>query len=109
MTENEIKDQLAKEEFKIRSLAEANDLSIKISKEIKSILKKYGASLAEWNHNLYVVPAGFQVHSVWNFPKGVEFKPVDTGLKCEPYNNDYVIIKPFPTIKEKTKKSTCSA
>ena len=102
MTENEIKDQLAKEEFKIRSLAEANDLSIKISKEIESILKKYGASLVEWNHDLYVVPTGFQVHSVWNFPKGVEFKPVDTGLKCKPYNDDYVIIKPFPTTKEKT-------
>lgn len=102
MTEKEIKDQLAKEEFKIRSLAEANDLSIKISKEIESILNKYGASLAEWNHNLYVVPTGFKVHSVWNFPNGVEFKPVDTGLKCVPYNEDYVIIKPFPTTKEKT-------
>ena len=101
MTENEIKDQLAKEEFKIRSLAEANDLSIKISKEIESILKKYGASLVEWNYNLYVVPTGFQVHSAWNSPKGVEFKPVDTGLECKPYNDDYVIIKPFTTTKTK--------
>lgn len=96
MTDLEIKAQLAREEFRLRSLSEAEEKSKEIAEEIKDVLRKHGASLAEWNHNLYIVPTGFQVYSVWNFPCGVELKPLDVGMKCHRYNDDYRIIKPFP-------------
>ena len=95
-TELEIKEKLAQEEFRLRSLAEAEEKSKEIAEEIKAVLRKHGASLAEWNHNLYIVPPGFQVYSVWNFPCGVKLKPLDVGLKCHQYDCDYRIIKPFP-------------
>ena len=95
-TEIEIKNQLAREEFRLRSLAEAEEKSKAIAEEIKAILRKHGASLAEWNRNLYIVPTGFQVYSVWNFPSGVKLDPLDVGLKCQRYDCDYRIIKPFP-------------
>lgn len=96
MTDLEITEKLAREEFRLRSLSEAEEKSTTIAEEIKAILRKHGASLAEWNHNLYIVPTGFQVYSVWNFPCGVELKPLDVGLKCHRYDCDYRIIKPFP-------------
>lgn len=95
-TELEIKENLAREEFRLRSLAEAEEKSKTIAEEIKAVLQKHGASLAEWNNNLYIVPPGFQVYSVWNFPRGVEIDPVDVGLTCHQYDCDYRIIKPFP-------------
>lgn len=95
-TEREIKENLARKEFELRSLAEAEEQSKTIAEEIKAVLRKHGASLAEWNHNLYIVPTGFQVYSVWNFPRGVEIDPVDVGLTCHQYDCDYRIIKPFP-------------
>lgn len=95
-TEKEIKEKLAREEFRLRSLAEAEEQSKEIAEEIKAVLRKHNASLAEWNHNLYIVPQGFQVHSVWNFPYGVQLDPLDVGLKCQRYDCDYRIIKPFP-------------
>lgn len=96
MNDLEIKEKLAREEFRLRSLAEAEDKSKEIAEEIKAILRKHGASLAEWNNNLYIVPTGFQVYSVWNFPYGVQLHPLDVGLKCQRYDCDYRIIKPFP-------------
>lgn len=96
MNELEIKEKLAREEFRLRSLAEAEDKSKEIAEEIKAILRKHGASLAEWNNNLYIVPTGFQVYSVWNFPRGVKLDPLDVGLTCQRYDCDYRIIKPFP-------------
>lgn len=96
MNELEIKEKLAREEFRLRSLAEAEDKSKEIAEEIKAILRKHGASLAEWNNNLYIVPTGFQVYSMWNFPCGVQLKPLDVGLTCQRYDCDYRIIKPFP-------------
>lgn len=96
MTEPEIKESLAKEEFRLRSLSEAKVQSKEIAIEIRAILRKHKASLVEWNHNLYVVPPGFQLHSKWNCPCGVEFEPVDIGLTCERYDCNYAIIKPFP-------------
>ena len=96
MNELEIKEKLAREEFRLRSLSEAEEQSKKIAEEIKAILRKHGASLAEWNHNLYIVPTGFQVYSEWNFPYGVQLKPLDVGLTCHQYDCDYRIIKPFP-------------
>ena len=96
MTEPEIKESLAKEEFRLRSLSEANLQSKEIAEEIKAILRKHKVSLAEWNNNLYIVPQGFQVYSKWNCPCGVELEPVDTGLTCQQYNCDYLIVKPFP-------------
>ena len=54
MSELEIKEKLARDEFRLRSLAEAEDKSKEIAEEIKAILRKHGASLAEWNHNLYL-------------------------------------------------------
>lgn len=95
-TEIEIKETLARKEFELRSLAEAEEQSKTIAEEIKAVLRKHGASLAEWNHNLYIVPTGFQVYSVWNFPRGVKLFPLDVGLKCQRYDCDYRIIKPFP-------------
>lgn len=94
--DKQVTEQLGREEFKLRSLAEAETLSKKISEEIKDVLRKYGASLAEWNHNLYIVPPGFHVYSVWNFPSGVKLYPLDVGLKCQRYDCNYRIIKPFP-------------
>jgi len=88
--------QLSREEFKLRALAEADLIGKKIAEEIKEVLRKYGASLAEWNHNLYVVPPGFSVYSAWNHPSGVHLDPPDTGLSCEEISCDYRIIKPFP-------------
>lgn len=96
MNELEIKEKLAREEFRLRSLAEAEDKSKEIAEEIKAILRKHGASLAEWNNNLYIVPTGFQVYSMWNFPSGVHLDPLDVGLTCQRYDCDYRIIKPFP-------------
>lgn len=102
MTELEIKETLVKEEFRLRSIAEAVEQSKTIAEEIKEVLRKHGASLAEWNHNLYIVPPGFEVYSMWNFPSGVRLDLTDTGLltetglTCHPYNCDYRIIKPFP-------------
>ena len=95
-TELEIKEKLAREEFRLRSLAEAEEQSNQIAEEIKAVLRKHGASLAEWNHNLYIVPPGFQVYSRWNGPHGVELNPVDVGLTCQRYDCDYYIAKPFP-------------
>lgn len=95
-TEREIKENLARKEFELRSLAEAEEQSETIAEEIKAVLRKHGASLAEWNHNLYIVPPGFQVYSVWNHPRGVKLMPPDVGLKCQRYDCDYRIIKPFP-------------
>jgi len=100
--ELEIKEKLAREEFRLRSIAEAVEQSKAIAEEIKAVLHKHGASLAEWNHNLYIVPPGFEVYSVWNFPSGVRLDLTDTGLltetglACHPYDCDYRIIKPFP-------------
>ena len=96
MSELEIKENLAREEFRLRSIAEAEEKSKTISEEIKAVLRKHGASLAEWNHNLYIVPPGFRVYSVWNYPYGVCLDPADVGLECHEYNCDYRIIKPFP-------------
>lgn len=97
MNELEIKETLAREEFRLRSLADAEEKSKEIAEEIKAVLRKYGASLAEWNHNLYIVPPGFQVYSRWNGPRGVEINPVEVGLTCKRYDCDYYIAKPFPT------------
>lgn len=96
MTDTEIKEKLAREEFKLLSLSDAEEKSKEIAEEIKAILHKHGASLAEWNHNLYIVPPGFQVYSRWNGPCGVEIDPVDVGLTCQRYDCDYYIAKPFP-------------
>lgn len=95
-TEIEINEKLAREEFRLRSIAEAVEQSKAIAEEIKAVLRKHGASLAEWNSNLYIVPRGFKVYSVWNFPRGVILDLTDTGLTCRPYNCDYRVIKPFP-------------
>ena len=96
MTETEIKNQLAREEFKLRSLAEAETQSKEIADEIKAVLRKHGASLAMWNYNLYIVPPGFKVYSMWNFPSGVIAHPIGTGLQCDRYYEDYRMVKPFP-------------
>ena len=101
-TELEIKENLAREEFRIRSIAEAKEKSKEIAEEIKAVLRKHGASLAMWNYNLYVVPPGFRVFSMWNFPRGVIAHPIDTGLQCNRYDEDYRMVKPFP--KELIKK-----
>ena len=94
--EREIKETLARKEFELRSLAEAEEKSKEIAEEIKAVLRKHGASLAMWNYNLYVVPTGFQVYSVWNFPRGVHLDPLDVGLTCQRYDCNYRTIKPFP-------------
>lgn len=96
MTEIEIKNQLAREEFRLRSLSEAEEKSKAIADEIKAVLRKHGATLAMWNYNLYIVPPGFQVYSRWNGPHGVELDPMDVGLTCHQYDCDYYIVKPFP-------------
>ena len=96
MTEQEIKATLDREEFIIRSSSEAEEKSKAIAEEIKAVLRKHGASLAEWNQNLYIVPPGFQVYSRWNGPSGVEIDPVDVGLTCQRYDCDHYIAKPFP-------------
>ena len=97
-TELEIKKNLAREEFRLRSISEAEEKSKKIAEEIKAVLRKHGASIAEWNHNLYIVPPGFRVYSVWNYPHGVQldlFK-IETGLECCQYDCNYLVIKPLP-------------
>lgn len=99
MTENEIKDKLSEEEFKIRALAEAETISRQIADEIMDVLCKHGASLAEWNNNLYIVPPGFKVYSEWDSVIGAEYKPSDTGLKVHPYSCEYRIVKAIPTKK----------
>jgi len=96
MTELEIKESLAKEEFRLRSLSEAKLQSKEIADEIQAILRKHKVSLVECNNNLYIVPQGFQLYSKWNCPCGVEFEPVDIGLTCQRYDCDYIIVKPFP-------------
>lgn len=94
--ELEIQRKLALENFKLRSLAEAETASIQIAEEIKAILRKHGASLAEWNENLYIVPPGFKVYSEWDSVIGVEHKPSNTGLKVQQYDCEHRIVKPFP-------------
>ena len=95
-TEREINEKLAREEFRLRSIAEAVEQSKAIAEEIKAVLRKHGASLAEWNHNLFIVPPGFRVYSMWNFPSGVLLEPLAVGLTCQRYDCDYRVIKPFP-------------
>lgn len=94
--ELKIQRELELKEFELRSISEAEEKSKEIAEEIKAVLRKHGASLAEWNHNLYIVPPGFQVYSVWNFPRGVRLDPLDVGLTCKRYDCDYRIIKPLP-------------
>lgn len=94
--ELKIQRELELKEFELRSISEAEEKSKEIAEEIKAILRKHGASLAEWNNNLYIVPPGFRVYSVWNFPIGVRLYPFDVGLTCERYDCDYRIIKPLP-------------
>lgn len=84
--EPKIKRELELKEFELRSISEAEEKSKEIAEEIKAVLRKHGASLAEWNNNLYIVPPGFQVYSVWNFPIGVRLDPLDVGLTCERYD-----------------------
>lgn len=55
-TEREINEKLAREEIRLRAIAEAVEQSKAIAEEIKAVLRKHGASLAEWNHNLFIVP-----------------------------------------------------
>ena len=95
-TELEIKETLAREEFRLRSIAEAEEKGKEIAEEIKAILRKHGASLAMWNYNLYVVPPGFRVYSMWNFPSGVIVYPIDMGFQCNRYDEEYRLVKPFP-------------
>ena len=49
-----------------------------------------------WNYNLYVVPPGFRVYSMWNFPSGVIVYPIDMGFQCNRYDEEYRMVKPFP-------------
>ena len=89
--------ELSEKEFDLRSIGEAEIMSKKIATEINDVLRNYGASLAEWNHRLYVVPPGFSVYSMWNFPRGVIWSPpIDSELRCNEFNCDYRIVKPFP-------------
>lgn len=97
MNDEQIKEKLSKEEFRLRSLAEAKESVQKISDEIKAVLQKYGASLAEWNYNLYIIPQGFKVYSEWDNVIGVKFEPIDTGLKVQPYDWEHKIVKTLPT------------
>ena len=94
--ELKIQRELELKEFELRSISEAEEKSKEIAEEIKAVLRKHGASLAEWNHNLYIVPPGFKVYSVWNFPIGVRLPPLDVGLTCVRYDCDYRIIQPLP-------------
>ena len=93
----DIDEKIKEAEFKIRALDEAETISRQIADEIKAVLHKYGASLAEWNNNLYIVPPGFKVYSEWDSVIGVEYKPSDTGLKVQQYNCEYRIVKAFHT------------
>lgn len=96
--ELKIQRELELKEFELRSIAEAEEKSKAIAEEIKAVLRKHGASLAEWNHNLYIVPPGFRVYSVWSYPHGVQldlFK-IETGLECCQYDCDYRVVKPLP-------------
>ena len=93
----DIEEKIKEEEFKIRALAEAEAISRQVADEIKDVLRKHGASLAEWNDNLYIVPPGFKVYSEWDSVIGVEYKPSDTGLMVQPYDWEHKIVKTLPT------------
>ena len=94
--DKEVSEKLAMEEFRIRSLAESNRMIVKVADEIKAVLDKYGASLATWNDNLYIVPPGFHLYSRYSMPAGVEYDPPSVGLTCPRYDCDHSIVKPFP-------------
>lgn len=93
----DIDEKIKEYEFKIRALSEAEEKSKEIAEEIKAVLRKHGASLAEWNYNLYIVPPGFKVYSEWDSVIGVEYKPSDTGLNVQPYGWSHKIVKTLPT------------
>ena len=94
--DKDVSEKLEVEEFRLRSLAEADRMVVKVADEIKAVLAKYGASLASWNDNLYIVPPGFQLYSRYSMPAGVEYAPPSVGLSCPRYDCDHIIIKPFP-------------
>lgn len=94
--ELKIQRELELKEFKLRSISEAEEKSREIAEEIKAVLRKHGASLAEWNENLYIVPPGFKVYSEWDSVIGVEHKPSNTGLKVQQYDCEHRIVKPLP-------------
>lgn len=94
---SDIEEQIKKEEFKIRTLSEAETISRQVADEIKDVLRKHGASLAEWNHKIYIVPPGFKVYSEWDSVIGIEYKPSDTGLNVQPYGWSHKIVKTLPT------------
>lgn len=94
---SDIDEKIKQEKFKIRALAEAETISRQVADEIKAVLRKHGASLAEWNDNLYIVPRGFKVYSEWDSVNGVEYKPSDTGLNVRKYGWANKIVKTFPT------------
>lgn len=94
--DKEVSEKLAMEEFRLRSLAEADRMVVKVADEIKAVLDKYGASLATWNDNLYIVPPGFHLYSRYSMPAGVEYAPPSVGLTCPLYDCDHAIVKPFP-------------
>lgn len=94
--DKEVSEKLAMEEFRLRSLAEADRMVVKVADEIKAVLAKYGASLSTWNDNLYIVPPGFQLYSRYSMPAGVEYDPPRVGLSCSRYDCDRAIVKQFP-------------
>lgn len=97
---SDIDEKIKKEKFKIRALADAEEKSKEIANEIKAVLRKHGASLAEWNYNLYIVPRGFKVYSEWDSVIGVEYKPSNSGLTVQKYGCEHKIIKTFPKKKD---------
>ena len=95
--DKEVSEQLAVEAFRLRSLAEAERMVVKVADEIKAVLAKYGASLTTWNDNLYIVPPGFHLYSRYSMPAGVEYYyHPSVGLTCPRYDCDHAIVKPFP-------------
>jgi hypothetical protein len=94
--DKEVSEQLAVEAFRLRSLAEADRMVVKVADEIKAVLAKYGASLTTWNDNLYIVPPGFHLYSRYSMPAGVEYYHPSVGLTCPRYDCDHAIVKPFP-------------
>lgn len=94
---SDIDEKIKEEEFKIRALSEAETISRQVADEIKEVLRKHGATLAEWNNNLYIVPPGFKVYSEWDSVIGVEYKPSKTGLEVRKYGWANKIVKTFPT------------
>jgi hypothetical protein len=94
--DKEVSEQLAVEAFRLRSLAEADRMVVKVAAETKAVLAKYGASLTTWNDNLYIVPPGFQLYSRYSMPAGVEYDPPSVGLTCPRYDCDHAIVKQFP-------------